>query len=157
MNKNEQILKERAAQYGSYADNVALYARYRGDLIFKFPAGNFKSKETRIKIRNAENLTLPMLALKLARLKPGMSRQAAEDSVYDFFNYFYLFIDYIFSFEDRQDVVVKFDSATTLGDQYEDELVRLMLSILVNKTYDKDNYVQILEFADLVLEEVYRV
>lgn len=154
MNKNEQILKSRAAEYGSYADNVELYTRYRKDLKIGFDLVSVYPKLAMSKVYNARDLTLSLAALKLARLKPSLSKDVTEDTVRDFFNYCYLFADYVFSFSELRFLEFEFISNAVVDDELEYSLVVSALSKLVGKSYDADNYKWILEYADLVLKEI---
>lgn len=154
MNKNEQILKSRAAEYGSYADNVELYTRYRKDLKVGFDSTPVNSPLILTKIENARDLTISLAALKLSRLKPGLSASATEDTVRDFFNYCYLFADYVFSFSEFRFSEFEFISDKVVDDELEHSLIVDILSILAGKSYDADNYKWILEYADLVLRKL---
>lgn len=153
MNKNKQILKSRAAEYGSYADNVVLYSKYRRDLTVKYVA-EYRIPDLVLKrLEEAKILTSSMLALKLARIKPNMSAEAAEDTVRDFFNYLYLFLDYTFGFHECIDLKVKFISDKVIDDAVEDDLIKSIFLLIHNKDFNCANYKLLLGYADIVLEE----
>lgn len=154
MNKNEQILKSRAAEYGSYADNVELYTRYRKDLSISFDLISVYPTLAMTKVKNAKDLTISLAALKLARLKPSLSKDVTEDTVRDFFNYCYLFADYVFSFSELRFLEFEFISEKVVDDELEYNLIVSMLTKLTGKSYDTDNYKWMLEYADLALKEI---
>lgn len=153
MNKNEQILKSRAAEYGSYADNVVLYNRYKRDLTVKYIIEREVPSLVMKKLEEARSLTSSMLALKLARIKPSTNEEVIEDTVRDFFNYLYLFLDYTFSFHECTDLKVEFISDKVIDDATEDNLVKSIFLLIHSKDFNRANYKLVLGYADVVLEE----
>lgn len=153
MNKNEQILKSRAAEYGSYADNVVLYNKYWRDLAIKYITERGIPSLVMRRLEEARSLTSSMLALKLARIKPSMSDEVTEDTVRDFFNYMYLFLDYTFGFHECTDLKVEFISDKVIDDATEDSLIKSIFLLIHSKDFNRANYKLLLGYADIVLEE----
>lgn len=84
-----EILNQRAKQYGSYVDNALFVSRFFEFTSIKFV--NIRVMEDKYpEFYSISSLTKNMAGLKIARLAHSSSTESIEDSIKDYFNYWFL-------------------------------------------------------------------